>query len=87
MWILCFVHARGAEDKFINDGFGVNRRDVMYNDFVIIGPENDPAGIKGMKDAAAALKKIAKAKAPFISRGDDSGTHKKGEKSSGKNRA
>ncbi len=77
---IVFVHARGAEDKFINDGFGVNRRDVMYNDFVIIGPENDPAGIKGMKDAAAALKKIAKAKAPFISRGDDSGTHKKEKK-------
>jgi tungstate transport system substrate-binding protein len=77
---IVFVHARGAEDKFVDAGFGVNRRDVMYNDFVIIGPENDPAGIKGMKDAALALKKIAEAKAPFISRGDDSGTHKKEKK-------
>ena len=77
---IVFVHARGAEDKFIDAGFGVNRRDVMYNDFVIIGPENDPAGIKGVKDAAEALKRIAEAKAPFISRGDDSGTHKKEKK-------
>ena len=66
---IVFVHARGAEDKFVDEGFGVNRRDVMYNDFVIVGPENDPAGIKGMKDAARALKKIAEARAPFISRG------------------
>jgi tungstate transport system substrate-binding protein len=81
---IVFVHARGAEDKFVDEGFGVNRRDVMYNDFVIVGPENDPAGIKGMKDAAQALKKIAEAKAPFISRGDDSGTHKKEKKIWGK---
>lgn len=75
-----FVHARGAEDKFVDSGFGINRRDVMYNDFVIAGPEDDPAGIRGLKDAAEALKKIAEAGAPFISRGDDSGTHKKEKK-------
>ncbi|MFC1591361.1 substrate-binding domain-containing protein [Thermodesulfobacteriota bacterium] len=72
-----FVHARGAEDKFINDGFGVNRRDVMYNDFVIIGPADDPAKIQNAKTAAEALALIAKASAAFVSRGDDSGTHKK----------
>jgi tungstate transport system substrate-binding protein len=72
-----FVHARAAEDKFIADGFGVNRRDVMYNDFIIIGPKEDPAGIKGSKDAKKALAAIAQKGAPFISRGDDSGTHKK----------
>lgn len=72
-----FVHARAAEDKFIADGFGVNRRDVMYNDFIIIGPKNDPAGIRGSKDAKKALAAIAQKGAPFISRGDDSGTHKK----------
>ena len=71
------VHAREAEDKFVADGSGVNRRDVMYNDFIIIGPEKDPAMIKGMPDAKEALKKIALTQAPFISRGDDSGTHKK----------
>jgi tungstate transport system substrate-binding protein len=70
------VHARAAEDKFLADGFGVDRRDVMYNDFVIIGPVADPAGIAGTKDTAAALKKIAAAKATFVSRGDDSGTDK-----------
>jgi tungstate transport system substrate-binding protein len=72
-----FVHARAAEDKFIADSHGVNRRDVMYNDFIIIGPEEDPAGIKGFKDAKKALAAIAEKSAPFISRGDDSGTHKK----------
>jgi len=71
------VHAREAEDKFVTNGSGVNRRDVMYNDFIIIGPEKDPAKIKGTTDAKEALKKIALAQAPFISRGDDSGTHKK----------
>lgn len=71
------VHARDAEDQFVADGFGMNRRDVMYNDFVVLGPEKDPAGIKGMKNAQEAFKKIAQAKASFISRGDDSGTHKK----------
>jgi len=71
------VHARDLEDKFVADGFGVNRRDVMHNDFVIIGPEADPAGIDKTKTAAEALKRIAKQKAPFVSRGDKSGTHNK----------
>lgn len=72
---LVVVHARALEDRFIAEGYGQNRRDFMYNDFVILGPEEDPAGIKGMKSAVEALKKIAEAKAPFISRGDMSGTH------------
>jgi tungstate transport system substrate-binding protein len=72
-----FVHSRPAEDKFIEAGYGVNRRDVMYNDFVIVGPKSDPTGIRGLTDAAEVLKRIAKSEAPFISRGDDSGTHKK----------
>lgn len=72
-----FVHAREAEDTFIADGFGVNRRDVMYNDFIIIGAKEDPAGIKGFKDAKKALAAVAGKGALFISRGDDSGTHKK----------
>lgn len=71
------VHARKLEDKFVADGFGVNRRDVMYNDFVIIGPAGDPAGVAKTKTAAESLKKIAAAGASFISRGDDSGTHQK----------
>jgi len=71
------VHARAAEDKIVADGFGVNRKDVMYNDFVIVGDPKDPAKIKGTKDAAKALKEIANQKSLFISRGDDSGTHKK----------
>jgi tungstate transport system substrate-binding protein len=71
------VHAKPAEEKFIADGNGVERFDVMYNDFVIVGPSSDPAGVGGMSDAPAALAKIAAAKAPFASRGDDSGTHKK----------
>jgi len=71
------VHAKPAEEKFVADGFGVKRIDVMYNDFVIVGPESDPAAVAGMRDARASLKKIAAAKAPFTSRGDDSGTHKK----------
>ena len=71
------VHARAAEDKFVADGFGVNRRDVMHNDFVIIGPGDDPAGIKGMKDVAEALGMLAESGGTFVSRGDDSGTHKK----------
>ncbi len=69
-----FVHDRVAEDKFVADGFGVKRFPVMYNDFVIIGPKSDPAGVKG-QDVVAALKKIADANASFISRGDKSGTH------------
>ncbi len=69
------VHARGKEDRFVAEGFGVDRRDIMYNDFVIIGPTDDPAGIKGQKDAAAAMAHIAAAGFTFVSRGDDSGTH------------
>ncbi|ABB31281.1 tungstate ABC transporter, periplasmic tungstate-binding protein, putative [Geobacter metallireducens RCH3] len=72
-----FVHARKLEDKFVADGFGVNRKDVMYNDFVIIGPKNDPAGIAKAKTAAEALKLIAARQATFVSRGDKSGTHMK----------
>ena len=71
------VHARAREDKFMADGDGSRREDVMFNDFVILGPPSDPAGIAGTTDAAAALTKIAAAQAPFISRGDDSGTHTK----------
>lgn len=71
------VHSRAAEDKFVADGFGVDRKDVMYNDFLFIGPKDDPAGIKGTGDAVAALKAIAEKQATFVSRGDDSGTHKK----------
>lgn len=71
------VHARPAEEKFVAEGYGVKRYDVMYNDFIIVGPESDPAGIAGMKNAVAALAKIAQVEAPFASRGDDSGTHKK----------
>jgi tungstate transport system substrate-binding protein len=71
------VHARPAEDKFMADNHGVNRRDVMYNDFVIVGPADDPAGIKGMQDVAKAFAAIAKNQSTFISRGDDSGTNKK----------
>ena len=70
------VHAKAAEDKFVADGWGVKRIPVMYNDFVIVGPAADPAKIAGSKDSSAALKAIAEAKAPFASRGDDSGTHK-----------
>ncbi len=72
-----FVHARAAEDKFVSEGFGVDRRDVMHNDFILVGPKSDPAGVKEAKTAQEALKKIAESKAEFISRGDDSGTHKK----------
>jgi tungstate transport system substrate-binding protein len=68
------VHARGAEDKFVADAYGIDRRDVMYNDFVIAGPAGDPAAIKGGKDAVAAFAKIAGSGAKFISRGDNSGT-------------
>jgi tungstate transport system substrate-binding protein len=70
-----FVHAKAQEQKFVKDGFGVKRYPVMYNDFVIIGPKSDPAGVKGSKDVTAALKKIKAKGAPFISRGDRSGTH------------
>jgi len=70
-----FVHDRAAEDKFVADGWGIDRRDVMYNDFVIIGPKSDPAKVAGSKDVAKALASIAAAQAPFVSRGDKSGTH------------
>jgi tungstate transport system substrate-binding protein len=69
-----FVHAKAQEEKFLAEGFGVQRFDVMYNDFVLIGPKRDPAGVKG-KDIAAALKAIQAESAPFVSRGDRSGTH------------
>lgn len=71
-----FVHAKPAEEKFVAEGHGVERFDVMYNDFVIVGPADDPAGVAGMSDAVAALAMIAEAEAPFASRGDDSGTNK-----------
>jgi tungstate transport system substrate-binding protein len=70
-----FVHAKGAEKRFVADGFGVKRYPVMYNDFVLIGPKSDPAGVNGGKDIVAALKVIKDKGAPFISRGDRSGTH------------
>ena len=70
-----FVHDRAAEEKFIADGYGVKRFDVMYNDFVLIGPAEDPARTQGGQDVTDALRKIAAARAPFVSRGDRSGTH------------
>ncbi|HYG97675.1 MAG TPA: substrate-binding domain-containing protein [Terriglobales bacterium] len=72
-----FVHARKLEDKFVAAGFGVNRRDVMYNDFVILGPADDPAGVRSVKTSSDAFKAIANKQATFISRGDESGTHQK----------
>ncbi|MDR9436840.1 MAG: substrate-binding domain-containing protein [Thiohalophilus sp.] len=74
---LVLVHAPLAEENFVNHGYGVNRRQVMYNDFVMVGPQNDPASIRGMQDPIAALTKIAQHQALFVSRGDDSGTNKK----------
>ncbi len=73
---LLLVHARDAEEAFVEAGYGTGRTDLMYNDFVIVGPADDPAGIAGTSDTAEALRKIAAAAAPFASRGDDSGTHK-----------
>jgi len=70
-----FVHARAQELKFVEEGFGVERKPVMYNDFVLIGPRSDPAGIRGSKDIAAAFTAIQAKAAPFVSRGDKSGTH------------
>jgi len=70
-----FVHAKSAEEKFLSEGQGVKRYPVMYNDFVMVGPKSDPAGVKGTKDIVAALKAIKDKSAPFISRGDRSGTH------------
>jgi tungstate transport system substrate-binding protein len=71
------VHARGLEDEFMRNGYGINRRDLMFNDFVIVGPESDPAGIRDMSSATGALDAIADAEATFVSRGDNSGTHTK----------
>lgn len=70
-----FVHARPLEEKFVAEGYGVRRHEVMYNDLVLIGPKADPAKVAGGKDAVAAFKKIFETKAPFVSRGDRSGTH------------
>ncbi|MEX0302846.1 MAG: substrate-binding domain-containing protein, partial [Leisingera sp.] len=71
------VHSKKAEEAFLADGNGTHRREIMYNDFVFIGPKGDAAGIAGTENAAAALQKVAGAGAAFVSRGDDSGTHKK----------
>lgn len=71
------VHSKASEEEFVKQGFGLERVEVMYNDFIIVGPPGDPAGIKGDKSAADAFKKIAAAGATFVSRSDDSGTHKK----------
>lgn len=71
-----FVHDRASELAFVAEGYGVARHDVMYNDFVLLGPGSDPAGVRGLEDVAEALRRIAGTKAPFASRGDDSGTHK-----------
>ncbi|WP_425100176.1 substrate-binding domain-containing protein [Tropicibacter sp. S64] len=71
------VHAKPSEEKFVAAGYGTTRTDLMYNDFVIVGPESDPAGVHGMEDVQGALTKIAESGALFASRGDDSGTHKK----------
>ena len=73
---MVFVHDPVAEEKFVEAGFAINRKPVMYNDFILVGPTSDPAGVKGSSDIVAALTKIQAAKAPFTSRGDDSGTHK-----------
>ena len=70
-----FVHAKPLEEKFLAEGFGVKRQDVMYNDFVLLGPKADPAKVRGGKDALEAFRKIRAAQAPFVSRGDRSGTH------------
>ncbi len=70
-----FVHDREAEEKFLAEGYGVQRHDVMYNDFVLVGPQADPAGTRGEADVTVALRKIAQTRAPFVSRGDRSGTH------------
>jgi tungstate transport system substrate-binding protein len=70
------VHDRAGELKFVKQGYGINRREVMYNDFVIVGPKQDPAGVRGLKDAVEVFKRIATAEATFVSRGDDSGTNR-----------
>ena len=73
------MHSPDAEEKFVKEGHGLNRYEVMYNDFVIVGPSDDPAHIRGARTASEALSRIAEANAVFVSRGDDSGTHKKEE--------
>jgi tungstate transport system substrate-binding protein len=73
---MLFVHHKPSEEQFVAQGFGGQRHDVMYNDYVLLGPQADPAGIKGSKDVVAALARIAAKQAPFVSRGEDSGTHK-----------
>jgi tungstate transport system substrate-binding protein len=70
------VHSRPDEDRFVAQGFGVNRRDVMYNDFIVVGPKEDPARVRGMKDVVAAFRRILETRSTFVSRGDDSGTDK-----------
>jgi tungstate transport system substrate-binding protein len=72
---VAFVHDKAAEEKFVAEGFGVERKEVMYNDFVLVGPKQDPAGVKAGTDILEALKKVEAAKASFVSRGDKSGTH------------
>ncbi|ELZ48635.1 molybdate transport protein [Halorubrum coriense DSM 10284] len=74
---IVMVHARGLEDEFMRNGYGINRRDLMFNDFVIVGPADDPAGIEGTGSATEALTTVAEAEATFVSRGDNSGTHTK----------
>ena len=70
------THDREGEDALVADGFAIDRRDAMHNDFVLVGPQADPAKLRGLNDAAEALRRVAAAKAPFASRGDDSGTHR-----------
>lgn len=70
-----FVHDRAKEDQFVADGWGIDRRDVMYNDFVLVGPKSDPSGVRGASSAADAFKRAAAGTTPFVSRGDKSGTH------------
>ena len=72
---MVFVHARPLEEKFVAEGFGVQRQDVMYNDFVLVGPQSDPAKVAGGKDIVEAFQRIRKTRSPFASRGDKSGTH------------
>ncbi len=72
-----FVHAKEDELRLVKEGYFVNRHDVMYNDFIIVGPPDDPAGVKELRSASEAFRKISRVKAPFVSRGDNSGTHKK----------
>ncbi|MGR8918181.1 MAG: substrate-binding domain-containing protein [Gammaproteobacteria bacterium] len=74
---IVMVHARSAEEKFVRDGFGLRRHPVMYNDFVLLGPATDPAGVTGSPDVGTAFERIATAQAKFVTRGDDSGTHKR----------